>query len=332
MQQFEKLEQELAAWIGLGGPEHVVCCSSGTAALHLALEAFELPKESQVICPTFTMIACARAITLAGFEPVFVDCSERKGQQLNISTYLIYDVASGELPTAIMAVHIYGRLCDMKLVHREADWLNTRVIEDMAEAHGIQPHPSTDAACWSFYKNKVVHGEEGGAVYFKNPHHAKFARMLRSLGFTDQHDFMHVPRGHNYRMSNLHAEPIRNSLLNSGNALYKRRMVEEYYDKIFPKEWQLPKRDSVWVYDLRIPGLRDKQRYDIVSALNAIGIAARHSFQPMHVQPEYKLCRKIGGNVAELAAREVFYIPVNPDQEKRGPEIKSVIESVLSAP
>src|SRR5262245_33412737 len=84
MEAYEQLEVELANWAG-GTPAQYVVCSSGTAALHLALEAFRLPPNTEVIVPDFAMIACARAVTLAGLKPIFVDC----GPDLNLDPDLV---------------------------------------------------------------------------------------------------------------------------------------------------------------------------------------------------------------------------------------------------
>lgn len=346
MQPFEQLEKDWAAFNNLD-PAGMVACSSGTAALHLALESFQLPLGSEVIVPDFTMIACARAVTLAGLTPVFVDCDER----LLMDVKLTGPGFDWSKVGAVMLVHIYGRKCDDGWWNHWAVHQGVKVVEDLAEAHGAKPHPETDAMCTSFYKNKIVAGEEGGAVWFRDPAHAALARQLRSLGFTEAHDFDHVPRGHNYRMSNAHAELILTSLANydclvngweeSHQILgmhvvpirsWKagRREIESWYDEFCPAEWRMPPRDAVWVYDLRIPGLtRDKQR-SIVEALNAEGIAARMSFLPMSRQQEYKDCRTVSNpakrearandvyladyleTAANAASREVFYLPVQP--------------------
>jgi perosamine synthetase len=205
VEPYQELEQQWARWNSLD-PAGMVVCSSGTAALHLALEAMQLSAGSKVIVPDFTMIACARAVTLAGLEPVLVDCTEH---DLSIDC----DLASSAVRKyhqvrAIMPVHIYGRRCPMNKITGIARCEGLYVVEDLAEAHGILPHPDTDAACWSFYKNKIIHGEEGGAVWFRSEERARHARSLRSLGFTEAHDFTHIPRGHNYRMSNAHASLV----------------------------------------------------------------------------------------------------------------------------
>src|SRR5262245_38100583 len=242
----ERLEMEWARWNNL--EDTVVACSSGTAALHLALETLRLPPGSGVIVPDYTMIACARAVVLAGLTPLFVDVKP----DLTIDPVSIMEaVDCNQWVRAVMPVHLYGRRCDMKEIHAVAQQYKLHVIEDLAEAHGVRPHPLSYAACWSFYKNKIVHGDEGGAVWFGGEG-TILARSLRCLGFTDAHDFSHIPRGHNYRLSDTHAHLILDCIPRANNDLQFRRRVESWYNTYCPAECRMPPRDVVWVYDLRI--------------------------------------------------------------------------------
>lgn len=322
MESYELLEKKLQEWSGM---PYVVCCSSGTAALHLALEVLQLPPKSRVIVPDFTMVACPRAVTLAGLEPVFVDCDD--GLLLHLG--YIADLAKDYDVKAIMPVHVYGRHC-----MKHPSWVETckkrgwYVIEDLAEAHGVRPHPQTDATCWSFYKNKIIAGEEGGAVGFRDGKLATRARQLRSLGFTDDHDFVHVPRGCNYRLSNANASCILPNFRevtweswdyqNDGgcvrweNNVRRRREAESWYDELCPAEYKMPSRDVPWVYDLRVPGMPALRQTELVRALQAEGIAARHAFKPCHTQREYISCPLYGSGNAIVASREIIYLSLTP--------------------
>jgi dTDP-4-amino-4,6-dideoxygalactose transaminase len=319
MQPHEQLEHEFGEWAGV---KNVVACSSGTAALHLALEALELPRGAKVLVPDFTMVACARAVTLAGLVPVFVDCGEDMLISIDQLEQAVYKL-NGEAH-AIMPVHVYGRRCHMAAIYQLASRFDLYVVEDMAEAHGVPVHPGTDAACWSFYKNKIVAGEEGGAVSFQTTTAAKLARSLRSLGFGDSQDYQHTPRGHNYRLASCLAEKVLKSLGDFGEGgilgepgrtpIDYRRKVEQCYNDWFPTEWKLPHRDAPWVYDIRIPGLHKYQQDMLVEGLNKEGIAARHAFKPMSSQREYSGCEvfreKRSRGVADVVSQEVIYYPL----------------------
>lgn len=309
LQPFERLEHEWARWMGYS-PERVVACASGTASLHLALEAFRLPPGSEVIIGEFNMVAVPRAIAMAGLVPVFVDCDNRlcMDERLAGEAYV-------QKTHAILFTHIYGRRCSMENLIR-ASVYNCYpapfLIEDLSEAHGIKPHPQTDAACWSCYRNKIVAGAEGGIVAFRNPALAAYARRLRSLGFDDAHTFQHCPRGVNARLSNVHAELILASLANVEANLAERRRIEAMYDECCPDEWRMPPRQTCWVYDLKIPGITREKQQAIVRTLNEAGIAARMSFAPMTRQEEFRQCRFVGLGMADLMSAQVFYLPCTP--------------------
>jgi len=259
------------------------------------------------------MIAVPRAIALAGLSPVFVDCGDDLLMDIGLLSGHLSECSEKDAsPAAVVAVHIYGRVCDVDQITNAASWERFRVIEDLAEAHGVRPHLQTDAACWSFFRNKVIAGQEGGAVYFRDPARAAIARQLRCLGFTDKHDFLHVPRGHNYRLSNIHAELILDSLANVDANVARRREVERWYDELCPTDWRMPARISPWVYDLRIPGLTQERQDHAVRLLIEHGIQARHAFRPMSWQEEFANCRLVRGaeHVAARLGVEVLYLPL----------------------
>lgn len=289
MEPYLQLEQSFGEWAGV---RNVVACSSGTAALHLALEALDLPRPSRVAVPDFCMVAVARAVRLAGHEPVFVDV----GEDCLLDVDMVPDVECTVL------VHTYGRRC--RYVHRGF------VVEDLAEAHGIRPWHSSDAACWSFYRNKVIAGEEGGAVSFASHAAASRARQLRCLGFTEAHDFEHVPRGHNYRLANCLAELVLRSMDRYAANLASRLAAENLYDELIPERWRMPARRVPWVYDVRLRGMSRDQQNDLVAKLKANGVAARHGFKPLRLQAEFLGCESVVRGTSDILAREVIYLPM----------------------
>lgn len=305
MQPFEQLEVDFGKWIGI---ENVVACSSGTAALHLALETLQLPPKSTIVVPDFTMVACARAVVLSGHRPVFVGCNA----DLLMDMEILDEVCSRHQPEVIMVVHIYGRQCDMNLVHTIARKHGCQVIEDLAEAHGILPHKNTEASCWSFYKNKIIGGEEGGAVAFKRGSCATFAKCLRSLGFTEAHDFWHIPRGMNYRMANCLAEKILPSIALGNESLKQRRLLEAVCNDCCPDEWLMSYRDVVWVYDFQVPSEKQDEVVHSLNTLKRVGINARHGFKPMSCQKEFERRPGYGvKNTLDMSER-VVYLAIEP--------------------
>lgn len=322
MQPHQQLEHAIAAWMD-HPPENVVACSSGTSALHLALVSIGLLRGDRVVMSDYNMVACPRAATLAGLTPVLVDC----GDDLNIDPALVEEAASPGRGTvrrpvlsAILATHVYGRRCDMDALHATAARHHLDIIEDLAEAHGVRPHPGTAAACWSFQRTKHVHGEEGGAVAFRHLHSAVRARCLRNMGFvcanpvdSTYHDYTHVPGGHNYRLADLLATPILDSLARFDEDMGWRRRLEGFYDAFLPGSWWQPPREAPWVHDVRIPGLTHTRQDAVVAALRRAGFHARHGFKAVSSQEEYARCRRYvpsAGGKAGAASREVVCLPL----------------------
>lgn len=305
MQAFERLEREFGEWVDRS---HMVACSSGTTALHLALEALQLPLGSEVLVPEFTMVACARAVVMAGLKPVFVDCNDDLLMDPNLCIQRITPTTR-----AIMPVHVYGRRCDMDSIASIASEHGLKIVEDCAEYHGGILCDRADASCWSFYRTKIVGGEEGGMIAFRDEKHADLARCLRCQGFTDDHDFVHVPRGINARMSNVNAELVLQSLGRVEENLAYRQGIERWYDRHVPGWWRMPLREVCWVYDLLLPPDVSVRR--VVKEMNRCGIDARHAFAPMSQQPEFYDPNFTRLN-AHRMSQQIMYLPVRPDMEE----------------
>lgn len=323
MEPYERLERDWAKWNDLD-PACMVVCSSGTAALHLGLAALGLPPDRglEVLVPEYSMVACARAVSLAGLVPRFIDC----GEDLLIDPQELGPVI-GTRAQAVMPVHIYGRCCDMDAIHEVAEWQNLYVIEDLAEAHGIKPDPRTDVACWSFYRNKIIAGEEGGAVYFRNQELATEARALRNLGMSSVpgvHPYYCQPGGSNYRLANALAEKVLASLRSEGDRQAARGASEGWYDEACPAEWRMPPRDVVWVYDFKVPKPLDAVK---VQTLMHDLPDLRPGFYPLSMLPEYAnrsmaaglapRARYEGGTLASLLYKRILYLPV-PAASRQG--------------
>lgn len=341
MQPYEMLEHKFAYWTGC---PNMVVCSSGTAALHLALECLKIPLGSEVLVPDFSFIACARAVTLAGLVPVFVDVNH---DDLLINTDLIeqYAEQGSDKLAAVLAVHTYGRRCHMDEVIGIAQKEGLYVVEDLAEAHSVRPHPRTDVSCWSFHKSKVIHGEEGGAFSFRESltdrgnGKPELAKCLRTLGHSSLGNYTHTPRGHNYRMSNLHAIPILDSLAMVERNVKQRRQIEAFYNEHCPAEWRMPARDCPWTYDIRIPEMTEQVQHKLIETLQRNGIQARFPFKPLRMQEEYHRCRVISSDEhgpcnSLLVSRQIIRLPLDPESptwqnHKTARECFDLIRSVI---
>jgi len=318
-EKYQELEEEYAKYVGT---DDAVACSTGTAALHLAVSGLGIGKGDEVIVPDFTMAASAWAVTYTGAKPVFVDCADD----------LLIDVSKIERSItqrtkAIMPVHVYGRVCDMDAIMAIAGKYGLRVIEDCCEAQGAmwngKPVGSFDVGCFSFYRNKIIPAEEGGIVTTDDRELSARMRDLRSMCFGDTHDYSHLSVGFNYRMTNSQANYALTSLSNVNGIQLARYRVQSWYDEMVPEEFRMPRRDVVWVYDIRHP-----RKDEVVRALNEAGYAARHGFKPMTSQPMYGFKRYRSRNAYRMS-KEVCYLPVSPRMTREDvAEICRIIDTV----
>lgn len=298
---YQLLEEEYAKYIGT---DYSVSVNTGTAALHLALEALGIGKGDEVIVPEFTMIASAWAVSYTGAKPVFVDCTDN----------LLIDIDKIEekitpKTKAIMPVHIYGRIVNMDRIMEIAKKYNLRVIEDCAEAQGGMWNGkvvgSYDIGCFSFFMNKIIPAEEGGIITTNDEYLYKKMQDMKSMSFGEEHNYLHGKIGFNYRMSNMQATFALANLYIVNGIQQSRYKIESWYDKYIRGDMKMPKRNVVWVYDVKHP-----RKDEIVKKLNEKGIKARHGFKPMSMQPLYKKAHK-SLNAYRLS-KEVFYLPVTP--------------------
>lgn len=273
------LEKEYARYIGT---LHAVSCSSGTASLHLALMALHIGPGDEVIVPDFTMGAVPFAVSYTGATPVFVDC----GEDLNINPKLIKEKITDKTK-AIIAVHTYGRVCDMDAILK----YKIPVIEDCAEAHGATYKGKKVGSigimgCFSFYKNKILHGEEGGIVTTNRDELAIRMEYLKNMAFDEDHTYYHEEIGYNYRITEHTAWMVLNQLPNIDKEIARRK---EAAGSIEYPQLPRPEGSVVWVADCVFPEVKDRDlAYE--SYQNT-----RRFFRPMTTLPPFK------GTVGERA-------------------------------
>lgn len=231
---YKQLEKKYAKFVG---SKYAVSCNSGTAALHLGLLTLGIGKGDEVIIPDFTMAACGFAVSYCGATPVFVDCDNT----LCIDTNLI-EAKITPKTKAIMAVHIYGRLCNMTEILRIAKKHHLKVIEDACQTQGAVFESKADITCYSLYENKIIHAEEGGICTTDNKKYADRINYLKNMAFEPEHDYFHKEIGYNYRMPNSQAKLAIESLKNYPQENKRRRKIEKdfYGNNIHDAVWVLP--------------------------------------------------------------------------------------------
>ncbi len=190
--------------------KHSLATSSCTGAIHLALLAMGVKTGDEVIVPELTWIASVEPVLYIGAKPVFVDVIE--------DTWCIDPKKIRESITkktkAIIAVHLYGNVCEMDEIMKIANEHNLFVIEDAAEGLGSEYKGKKvgsigHAGLFSFHGTKTISTGEGGILVTNSEPIYEKAKILNDHGRNpkdpDHKTFWMREYGYKYKMSNLQA-------------------------------------------------------------------------------------------------------------------------------
>lgn len=294
-------------------------CSSGTAALHLALLALGIEVGDEVIVPSLSFIASANAISYIGAKPIFVDVCEHTW---NIDPEKVQEAITKKTK-AILAVHLYGLQADMPKLKKIASDNALFLVEDAAEAQGSTAagYPIghfSDIVTFSFYGNKIITTGEGGMVLSNNEDLIKQVNILKAHGMRLDVKYKHDVVGYNYRMTNIQAaigsaqmdrfpEIIRNKI-EIGKAYID--FLPESNEIILqktPKNW----KNVYWLNSIVLQKITEKARNKIVSKLASMGIETRPIFYPIHLQKIYN--SKLILPVTESISYRGISLPSSPN-------------------
>lgn len=324
-------EEELAnikdvfnrAWMGLGplvsqfeqewknyvGVESAVGVNSGTAALHLALTAFNFPEGSKVLVPALTFVSTATAILYNRLEPVFLDADP---ETLSLSLDDLQRKTTKDC-VAVMPVHLGGHPVPMDRLVEFAKQHNLKIIEDCAHTVGGDYQGKKlgtwgDIGCFSFEEKKCMTTGDGGMISSNNPELTEPLRANRWVGidkdtwkragdYTDakginaRHWYYEVAvLGYKYNMNDLSAA-IGLAQLKKVDWMNQRRreIIQRYLDGIKDCQQILPllpyslEGSSYWIF-----GVRCASRDDLIIHLKQKGIATGVHYMPLPLHPLFK--------------------------------------------
>lgn len=307
-------EEAFAAYVG---SRHCVGVASGLDGIRLALLAVGLERGDEVIVPASTFVATFEAVTQAGGVPVVVDVGER---DYCIDTKRVAD-AMTRRTRAIVPVHLYGQVADLRALTQIATGGGVHVIEDAAQAHGasrdgVGAGRASTAAAWSFYPGKNLGAlGDAGAVTTDDPDVAATLRALREHGQRAKYDS--VMEGYTARLDTIQAIALTAKLahLDAGNA--ERRAVAGAYTAAL---------DGVG--DLRLPEVPDGSEpvwhLYVIRTADPVALAqhlaearigtGRHYPVPPHLSGAYAFLGYPEGSfpVTEALSRECLSLPIFP--------------------
>lgn len=263
--QVAQFEQEFASFCGA---KYCVGVANGLDALTIALKAFDFPKGSEVLVPSNTYIATILAIVNANLKPVLVEP--------DISTYTIdskkMEAAITPQTKAVMPVHLYGRMADMKTILETARKHGLKIIEDAAQAHnasidGKKAGGWGDFTCFSFYPTKNLGAlGDAGALTTDNEELYNKVKALRNYGSAVKYHNDYI--GVNSRMSEVQAAFLRIKLRKLEEITqHKEKLAQIYYSMLKDTDFILPAKTDGFRHVYHIFNIRTKRRDELKNFL-----------------------------------------------------------------
>jgi dTDP-4-amino-4,6-dideoxygalactose transaminase len=285
----------------------------------LALRSAGIGAGDEVIVPANTFVASAFAVEHAGATPVLCDVSDEDG---------LIDAREAESvitpsTAAVMAVHLYGQVCNMGPLRELAARHDLLLVEDAAQAHGAigsdgKAGALGDVAAFSFYPGKNLGAlGDAGAICTDDTEIADAARQLRDLGRTSHG--LHEKVGYNERLDGIQAAFLRVKLEDLDEANEKRRRLAYLYRALLPDTVRtLPDKREGSVHHL-FP-IRNTARDSLRESLAASGIQTGVHYSPaLHRQPALAGLGDPDGypNATAWAAEELS-LPLYPELSESG--------------
>jgi perosamine synthetase len=327
----ERFQRAFAATVHA---RHALAVNSGTAALHLALEAVGVGAGDEVIIPTYTFAATGEVVTYLGARPVLVDC---RPDTLNIDVNAIEARLTGRTK-AIVPVHIAGQACDMDPILDLARARDLFVVEDAAHAlpstyKGRAVGTIGDLTAFSFYATKTITTGEGGMVTTDNDDYAARVRLMTLHGLSGDAWNRYTARGHwrydivdfgyKYNLTDVAAAMGLRQLERMAVFHRRREAIARAYTEAFQDlDTCVPPRDApfgthawhLYVLELNLAALTIG-RDEFLERLRERGVGTSVHFMPLHLHPVYQ--RMFGYKPGQFPAAEAVFsracsLPIYP--------------------
>jgi dTDP-4-amino-4,6-dideoxygalactose transaminase len=341
-----EFERQFAAYVG---SRHAIALCSGTAALHVALEAVGIQAGDEVLLPTTTFTATAEVVCYMGAKPVLVDIDSRS---MNLDWR---DAARkvNKKTKAIIPVHLAGVPCDMAEIQELAQAHDLHIIEDAAHAvpasyRGVPIGALSELTAFSFYATKTLTTGEGGMVTTNNDTFADRIKVMRLHGMQrdawNRYDkagswfYEVVEAGFKYNMTDIQAAIGLVQLAKCDGLASARQSIEERYTAAFSQipalqtpECPVDRKTSWHLYILRLGHeFLSIARDRFITELNQRGIGASVHFIPLHLHPFYQ--RTFGYQATDFPAAEAEYhraisLPIFPAMTNE--HVQAVIRAVM---
>lgn len=295
-----QFELDIAAYAGVKGAS---VTSSGTGAIHLALDILGVKQGDSVFCSTFTFVASANPALYLGADITFIDSEV---ETWNMSPFALERALSdakkmGKLPKAIIVVNLYGQSAQMDELLEIANSYNVPIIEDAAESLGAEYKGKKSGTLgkigiYSFNGNKIITTSGGGVLISDDEEIIGRSRFLATQARDEAPHYQHSVVGYNYRMSNILAGVgIAQLQVLDERVTRRREIFDTYYQELAGIEGVqfMPElngtKSNRWLTTLTIDQkIIQLNPYEIMDKMNEANIETRALWKPLHMQPLFK--------------------------------------------
>lgn len=221
----KQLEEKLLEYLDT---PNITLFTNGHLALENIISALNL--QGEVITTPFTFASTTNAIVRSGLTPVFCDINPN---DYTIDTNKIENLISDKT-CAIIPVHVYGNVCNVKEIDRIAKKYNLKVIYDAAHTFGVKIDGESignfgDASMFSFHATKVFNTIEGGALTYKDKELSEKLDCLKNFGINKENNIEYIAG--NAKMNEFQAAMGICNLRNIDKEIEKRKNIVNIYIK-----------------------------------------------------------------------------------------------------
>lgn len=311
-------EQELAKYVGIKAAS---ATSSGTGAIHLALDLLGVKAGDTVFCSTLTFIASANPILYLGAKPVFID-SEPTTWNMSpqaLAKALEEAVTEGRLPRAVIVVNLYGQSARMDEIMQLCNQYDVPVIEDAAESLGSSYKGKKSGTfghfgIYSFNGNKIITTSGGGMLVSNDETLIARSRFLATQARDTAKHYQHSVVGYNYRMSNIVAGIGRGQLEVLDERVAQKRAIFERYEAAFNEIDgidMMPELEESfsnrWLSVMTLdPEKISIAPYELMDQLDEANIESRPVWKPLHMQPLFLACKFYPHTTDDVVSERLF--------------------------
>lgn len=338
-------EKELATYVNAKAAS---ATSSGTGAIHLALDILGVQAGDTVFCSTLTFIASANPILYLGATPVFIDSEESTWNMSPqaLGRALSKSKENDTLPKAVIIVNLYGQSARMDELMAICNEYDVPIIEDAAESLGSLYKGKYSGTfgklgIYSFNGNKIITTSGGGMLVSEDEHLITHSRFLATQARDAAKHYQHSVVGYNYRMSNVVAGIGRGQLEVLDQRITQKREIFSRYEKAFSSIdgiTMMPELEGTfsnrWLSTMTLNTEKVKiTPYELIDLLAEANIEARPVWKPLHMQPLFAESEFYPHSEDQIVSEELFAngICLPSDTKMTIEEQQKVIDVILTA-